>query len=275
MPNSPALNMPHHTTPPLIDALSSALETERFGHPARGYYVTDSTNVRAQEWARNGAAEGSLVLAEKQTRGRGRRGRPWQAQQGKNLTFSIILRPKMPAGRLGLITLASALAVAEAVASFVQPLEPVLKWPNDVLLAGQKCCGILLETVFERGTASTVVLGIGLNVNQDTFPPELKERATSLLLETGRHVPRVPLLARLLKRLERRYNSLSQDGGKAVRSSFEDRLRLGQALTLRFAETGTTVTGHLHGIDTDGALLLNTAEGLRSFYAGDVTLSSS
>ena len=268
-----------HATLPLLDTLRPLLRTKRFGRDAEGYRAIDSTNTRALAWAAEGAAEGSLVVAERQTAGRGRHGRAWRAGAGKNLTCSLVLRPRLAPERLGLVTLAAGVAVAEAVRAFAAPLVPAIKWPNDVLLNGRKCCGMLLESSVAghaRDRPAAVILGIGLNVNQNAFPDSLTADAahlpTSLLMETGRLVPRIALLAELLRVLEGRYQSLFEDGGRAVQRAYVERLTgLGETVTLRFAGTERHIEGRIDGVSATGALRLQTADGLRTLHAGEVT----
>ncbi len=258
---------------PLAREVQALLRTRRFGQALRGYQTVDSTNTRAMRWADDGAPEGSVVIAEYQTTGRGRHGRSWHADTGQNLMFSVVLRPSLPPPRLNLITLAASIAIAEAVEACVAPLTASIKWPNDVLLEGYKCCGMLLESTLTRPTQATVILGIGLNVNQSSFPDALENRATSLLLQTGRRVPRAPLLADLLGRLERYYEKLGTDEEAAIRRAYETRLHgLGHPTALRLAGQEHPITGLLLGIADTGALRLHTDDGPRTYHAGEVTL---
>lgn len=260
---------------PLAEDLSTYLCTQQLGHPLRTYDVVDSTNAAAMQWAHEGAPHGSLVLAEQQTAGRGRLGRTWHAAAGQNLLISLVLRPDLPPTHFNLITLAASVAVAETLASLGAPFFPQIKWPNDVLLNGQKCCGMLLESSLAGRRKAVVVLGIGLNVNQRDFPDELASTATSLCLQTGRPLPRASLLASLLMHLEEHLDSLADDHGAAVRRAYTERLvGLGEAITLRFAGRTDTVSGKLLGIDSQGALRLEMAEGIRLFHAGEVTTPS-
>jgi BirA family biotin operon repressor/biotin-[acetyl-CoA-carboxylase] ligase len=266
----------------LTDDVRPLLETERFGRAMKGFEAVDSTNARAADWARQGGAEGSVVVTDYQTAGRGRHGRRWTAPKGQNLLFSVVLRPALPADRLGLVTVAAGVAVAEAVEAFVSPHRAAIKWPNDVLLEGRKTCGMLLESSVapdDGGGASApvVVLGVGLNVNQTDFPEALADTATSLRLTTGRPVPRAPLLARLLGRLEARYDRVAgdaagADGPGAVRQAFQERLdRLGETATLRVAGTDRRLQGTVAGIAEDGGLRLDTGDGVQTVHAGEVT----
>ena len=265
MPSIPYYTTDHtmtqpHATPTLVDELRPLLTTDRFGRSLRGFDTVGSTNTEAMRWAAEGAPEGSIVLTEYQSAGRGRQGRRWEAAAGKNLMFSILLRPPFPPERFGLITLAGGVGVAEAVAERCAPLPVAIKWPNDVLVEDRKCCGMLLEASAQAATATVVVLGIGLNVNQRAFPPALEGKATSLLLETGRPVPRAPLLADVLRRVERWYDTIGDGGGQALRAAYERRLRsVGEEVTLRVTDTVQPVRGTLLGVTDAGALRLDTA----------------
>jgi BirA family biotin operon repressor/biotin-[acetyl-CoA-carboxylase] ligase len=256
----------------LVDTVQGILETDRFGRPVRGFASVGSTNTEAAAWAEEGAVEGSVVVTEYQSEGRGRHGRTWDAPKGQNLMFSVVLRPSLPPDQFGLITIAASVAVAEAVEAFVEPHRPTLKWPNDVLLEGRKTCGMLLESSLSGAQDHVVVLGVGLNVNQTTFPDALADTATSLRLTAGRTVPRAPLFARLLHALERRYDAIQHGDDATVRSAFEDRLAThGEPTTLRFTGTSRTVTGTVEGITETGALRLDTPGGPRRLHAGEVT----
>lgn len=260
---------------PIADALPLLLRTERFGRRLRWTAETASTNADALRWATEGAPEGALAGAEHQTAGRGRYGRPWADAPGQSLLLSLVLRPSLPHDNLGLIPLAAGVAVAEALSCWVAPLVPSLKWPNDVLLRGRKVAGLLLEGHLSAGgdAGPTLVLGLGLNVNQTTFPDELEPRATSLALEVGRPIARPPLLAELLLAFEHHYDRLHTDGGEGVRAAFETRMSgRGTRATVRSMNHAATLRGTLLGVAAGGALRLQTEEGERLLHAGDVTL---
>jgi BirA family biotin operon repressor/biotin-[acetyl-CoA-carboxylase] ligase len=257
----------------LVDAVRDQLDTDRFGRSMRGAETVGSTNTAAGEWARAGAPEGSVFVTEYQSAGRGRHGRAWTAKKGQNLTFSVVLRPSLEADRLGLITVAASVAVAEAIEEFVSPRRAVLKWPNDVLLEGRKTCGMLLESSLSgQRAAEAVVLGVGLNVNQTDFPDELADAATSLRLAAGRTVPRAPLFARLLRRLEARYHAVQSGDAGSVREAFHARLAsLGEPTTLRVSDAEAPVRGVVRGVTDTGALRLDTPDGPRVIHAGEAT----
>lgn len=257
----------------LVDDVQEQLDTDRFGRSMRGFETVTSTNTEATDWAREGAPEGSVVVAEYQSAGRGRHGRTWTAKKGQNLMFSVVLRPDLDAERLGLIPVAASVAVAEAVDAFVAPHRAVLKWPNDVLLEGRKTCGMLLESSLSRQRdATVVVLGVGMNVNQTDFPEALVDTATSLRLTTGRAVSRPPLFARLLQRLEAQYDAVQGGQANEIRAAFHERLAtLDERTALHVAETGETLTGIVRGVTETGALRLDTPDGPHTVHAGDVT----
>ncbi len=269
---------------PLARDLQPLLRTRWMGRPLEGHVRIDSTSTRAARWAAEGAPPGAVVVADEQTRGRGRYGRRWHSTPGRNLNFSAVLRPALAPDRYGCLVMAAAVAVCRAIEPVAAPLRPAIKWPNDVLLDGRKCCGLLLEAAHgapARGTAArgtsargrpAVVLGVGLNVNQQDFPDDLRAPATSLLLAAGRLVPRAPLLARLLHVLEDEYDALADDGAADLHRAYDARLAgRGQPLTLHFAGSDREVTGRLAGVMPTGALCLRTPGGLRTFAAGEVS----
>jgi BirA family transcriptional regulator, biotin operon repressor / biotin---[acetyl-CoA-carboxylase] ligase len=258
----------------VADAALPMLRTRMFGRRVQAFEQTSSTNAVAAEWASTGAPEGSLVVAEYQTAGRGRMGRSWLAAKGQNLMFSLVLRPTLAVEEWGMVTLAAAAAIAEAVDRFISPLHSSIKWPNDILLNGRKCCGVLIESAYAGATSGgrSVILGVGLNVNQEQFDVDLAGRATSLLLETGRFTHRSALLADLLFCLETHYTAVNERRFEQVRRAFCSRLhRLGETVTYRLAEGRGSIRGTLEGITDLGALRLNTEHGVRTFHAGELT----
>ncbi|HJT24473.1 MAG TPA: biotin--[acetyl-CoA-carboxylase] ligase, partial [bacterium] len=181
------------------------LKTKSFGRNLLWLEKTTSTNDVVAELARQGAPEGTVVAAETQTKGRGRQGRHWSSTAGKSLAFSVLLRPKLHADELPEITLASAVAVAKTLEDF--HFKPQIKWPNDLLLEGRKVCGILTEMGPKKDRMASVVLGIGMNLNQTAkdFPKELGVIATSLYRMSGRKINRGPFFQKLLLHLEETY----------------------------------------------------------------------
>jgi BirA family transcriptional regulator, biotin operon repressor / biotin---[acetyl-CoA-carboxylase] ligase len=228
----------------------------------------DSTQAVAFALAASGAADGTVVVADSQAAGRGRRGRPWVDEPGASLLASIVLRPRLEPARLPGLSLAAGIAVAEAL-SRSAGLSPRLKWPNDVLVGGRKIAGILLEsrtTGAVDGGRVTAVLGIGINLSQRMFPADLAQRATSVWLVSGRLVDRDALLSALLDALGEWRRRLEYRGFAPVRTRWR-----ALADTLGRTVTVDGVSGVAVDIDVDGALLVNDTEGRRHrVVAGDV-----
>jgi BirA family biotin operon repressor/biotin-[acetyl-CoA-carboxylase] ligase len=230
----------------------------------------DSTQRLARELARDGAEEGSAVVAEQQTAGRGRLGRQWHSPAGTNLYCSVVLRPAVPLAAVPSLALVAGLAVADAVRD-ATGLAAALKWPNDVQLDGKKVAGILMELDAELERVHVVIAGIGVNLNLDVFPPELAATATSLRIATGRPVDRAAFTGRLLAALEGRYTRFLAAGFAAMRSEWE----ACSALTgkeVRVTAPEGEVAGRVLGVDDDGALRLAGPRGEVRVVAGEVTL---
>ena len=251
--------------------LKEALKTDYVGHEVRYFEQTDSTNTRAMAWAEEGAPEGAVVIAEHQTQGRGRQGRKWESKESRNLLFSLILRPTLPPSHLGLLTIISSLSVAETIQEIASPLPVYIKWPNDVLLNQKKCCGVLIETAHSTAHPQ-VVVGLGINVNQETFSEEINSKATSVLLETGRHTDRIQLLARILLRLEHYYKALDEETASIYIDRYTGKLAyFDEQISLRQYGSKHVLTGIIRGISETGALLFETERGIEVLHAGEVT----
>lgn len=264
---------PAHEARRLLDA-QYADRQGCIGKEIRAYDTVTSTNDLALEWATAGAPNGAVVYAELQTKGRGRMGRAWLARSGLNLTFSVILRPVLAPDHWNLITIAACVAASEAVDSFTAPVCTQIKWPNDILIDERKCCGMLLESA-GAGQAScasrAVILGIGVNVNEDTFPTDIEPQATSLLLATGRAIHRAHLLAAVFDRLEQALDRLEEDAVAVGKRYMRRMYNLNAPAELRFAHGSGSVQGIVAGLGETGGLLLATDGGMRTFHAGEVT----
>lgn len=250
---------------------------------ARRYHwldTTDSTNRVAGDLAREGAPHGTTVVAEGQEKGRGRLGRSFFSPPYRNLYTSIVLRPRLDTARAPTTILAAAVAVAEAVAAFVDDPDAVaIKWPNDVQLGGRKTSGILMEMGAEATRVSYLVLGIGVNLNVERaeFPEEFRALATSLATHRGAPVERAAFAARLYDTLEAVLDLHAQDGFEAVRPRFEARFRM-RGQRVRVLDAGApesaALDGIAAGIDADGALLVQRDDGAAlRVVAGDVTIA--
>lgn len=254
-------------------ALQLRLTGRRIGCRLHYEQTVDSTNRVAMELAGGGAPEGTVVLADRQTAGRGRMQRSWQSPPGCNLYLSIILRPAIPPQEASQITLLSGVAVAEAI-SAVCPGRVGIKWPNDLLIGGRKVCGILAESRMARGKIDSVIVGVGLNVNMERpdFDPAHRETATSLREETGREHSREDLLLLLCERFEPWYEIFLRDGFGPVKEGWLARTEMaGKRLRILFHDE--VCEGAFAGIDRDGALLIANEQGaVRRITAGDATI---
>jgi len=232
-----------------------------------------STQDVARELAQSGCAAGTVVIAELQTKGRGRMGRAWHSPAGVNLYTTIVVRPRMKISEVARMSLVAGVAAADTLA----PLAPGivgLKWPNDIWLSGRKSGGIISEAVTDSsGSLTAAMLGIGLNLNlrAGDIPPELRDKATSLLIATGVACDRVGVAAGLFSNLDRLVADIESGGFAAIRPAWERYSALtGKQVTV--VDAGIRETGKVRGIDDDGALLLETPSGVRRIIAGDVTL---
>lgn len=195
--------------------LEQGLKTKTMGQTIYFYEETDTTNNRARELALEGAPEGTLVVAEKQTAGRGRRGKVWESPLGTGIWMSLVLRPQIAPAEASVLTLLCGLATAEAIEAETG-LSAGIKWPNDILINGKKAVGILTEMDCEMSEVHFVIPGIGINVNTASFPPEIAEIATSLYLECGKTVSRRRLVHKVLERLEAHYETFLRTGSFAA-----------------------------------------------------------
>ena len=191
--------------------LEQGLKTKTMGQSIYFYEETDTTNNRARELALEGAPEGTLVVAEKQTAGRGRRGKVWESPLGTGIWMSLVLRPQIMPAEASVLTLLCGLATAEAIEAETG-LSAGIKWPNDILINGKKAVGILTEMDCEMSQVHFVIPGIGINVNTASFPPEIADIATSLYLECGKTVSRRRLVHKVLERLEEHYETFLRTG---------------------------------------------------------------
>jgi BirA family biotin operon repressor/biotin-[acetyl-CoA-carboxylase] ligase len=236
------------------------------------YYFPEleSTQIFARDLFRKEGRYGIFVATNYQSAGRGREGRKWLAPRGKDLLFSFVLMPRHVSSRLPLLTLTAALAVCDCLRSWLD-LKPEVKWPNDVLVNGKKVCGILTELVKGKGGEQGVVVGVGLNVNRrcSSFPGELRGMATSLLIETGRRISRLSLLAAMMKAFEDQY-FLFQKG------HFEEIIRrwkgyssmLGRRVSLHAGKR--EVQGSVLDLEDSGALVVRLDNGkTESFLSCD------
>jgi BirA family biotin operon repressor/biotin-[acetyl-CoA-carboxylase] ligase len=237
----------------------AGLATRRFRGPVHHFAELPSTNDLAKELGARQAPEGTLVLAERQTQGRGRLGREWDSPAGAGVYASLLLRPKLPPWDLPQITLTTAVAVVRAV-SRAAGLALGIKWPNDLLIQGRKVGGILTEMETEADRIRYLVVGLGLNVNNAAFPPELADAATSLYLAAGRPFDRVRLLQAWLTEMEDLYAGFLAGEFAAILDEWRRHaVTLGREVAVR--QGARVIRGQAVDVAPDGALLILTPEG--------------
>lgn len=258
--------------------IESMLKSECVCDSVQCFETIDSTNIKAKQLAEAGEKEGSLIVADKQTAGRGRRGRSWDSKSGTGIFMSLILRPDIPPVNVSGITLVAAMAIARAIEN-VCVIKAQIKWPNDIVLGKKKICGILTEMSSEMNYVHYAVVGIGINVNNEKFDEKIEDTATSIYLETGVRVDRDRLAAEImncfdvyyrrfieskgLEPLVEEYNSMLANLDKEVKVLFglaedydEDKAKCGIA----------------RGIDKDGALIVETKLETLHVVSGEVSV---
>jgi BirA family biotin operon repressor/biotin-[acetyl-CoA-carboxylase] ligase len=255
------------------DLLARLGKTKIVGRDIRVFEETTSTNDVIEKLARDGVKEGVAVFAESQKQGRGRLGRKWMSPSRKGLWFSVLLRPDLRPQETTQLTVASAAALRRAIKS-VTGLSVEIKWPNDLLIGGKKVTGILTEMSAELDRVRHVILGIGVDVNQDAaeFPAELRKTATSLKIETGAEISRAELAVEILRELDLDYERIC--GGKFPQLADEWEngcATIGKKISVQMG--ARLIRGCAESLDDDGALLVRTEHGhLERIIGGDVTL---
>lgn len=247
--------------------LSRGLNTKFIGRKNHYFDTVLSTNDVALQLAMQGYPEGAVIIAESQTRGRGRLGRSWFSPKYKGIYLSLILRPKIPPNKAPLLTLMSAVSICEAIKA-ITDLSCQIKWPNDILLHHKKLAGILTELNAETDLSRFVVIGIGLNVNNDK--KAIVQGATSLKEQKKSQINRLGLLQEMLSRLEENYLTFQKDAGKSILHKWRQwSLSLGRRVKVSFQNE--QIEGEAFDIDLDGGLLIRSDSGLiRKVMAGDV-----
>jgi len=232
--------------------------------------ISCSTNLRLTELAREGAPEGSYVLADIQEGGRGRMGRAWcSGAAGDNIALSVLLRPDMDPGDVSMLTLVAAMAASDGIEA-VTGVTSGIKWPNDMILGGKKIAGILSELHLAEGKTGWVILGIGINVGQVVFPPELESKATSLFLETGKRWDREKIVDAFLDSLWKYYWKFLEMGDlRNIREAYESRLVLKdrEIRILPGDQRGVCV-----GISDRGGLLIRSEDKIEEITSGEVSV---
>ncbi|MDP2855399.1 MAG: biotin--[acetyl-CoA-carboxylase] ligase [Smithellaceae bacterium] len=253
--------------------LKQNLAGKFIGHRLHYYESIGSTNEEAFRLGVQGAPEGTVLIAESQSAGKGRMQRLWYSPAGANIYTSIILRPTFETSRAPQISIAAGVAVAETIDHYC-PGNAWLKWPNDVLIGGKKVCGILAQMKMSVSAIDFVVVGIGINVNlnHQEFPLDIQEIATSLAVETGREISRLELIISLYENLTKWYMTLQDYGFESVRQKWLSlSSMIGKTVSVMFREE--TTSGKAVGLDDDGSLIILTAGNETvKVSAGDATI---
>jgi BirA family transcriptional regulator, biotin operon repressor / biotin---[acetyl-CoA-carboxylase] ligase len=252
------------------DVLRQRLKGGLFGKRVYHFFKTDSTNRAALELGHAGEPEGAVVLAEEQTAGRGRAGRTWQSERAAGIYVTLLLRPKLAPVQAPLLTMMAGLS-AHAAIQAMTGLEVDVKWPNDLLIRGKKAGGILTEMHAEPSAVRFVIVGIGINVNQEKFAGELGAIATSLRIETGKQASRMELLVRLLREFESDYHRFLREGAKGVTARFEKASSYANGKRVRVTNGTESFAGTTAGLGAEGLLQVKRDDGqVVTVIAGDV-----
>ncbi|TCN23067.1 biotin--[acetyl-CoA-carboxylase] ligase [Mesobacillus foraminis] len=257
------------------DEISLGLKTAFLGRTIHYEESVSSTQKIAHRLVTDGVSDGTVVVAEEQTSGKGRMDRQWHSPKYSGVWMSVILKPNLPPPRAPQLTLVAAVAVVQAIEELTG-LMPQIKWPNDILVGGKKVTGILTELQADSDRIKAVIIGIGINVNQqyEDFPEELLHTASSLAIESGKPISRASLIQSVLSRLEKLYITYLQNGFHPIKLLWESyAISIGKNIIAR------TLTGEIKGkalgITEDGVLMIEQEDGaVRQVYSADILLEN-
>ena len=249
-----------------IDKVTHKLNTQIIGKKIFHFKIIDSTNQYIKKLVKDNIEEGTVVIADIQTRGRGRKNRKWSSPEG-GLWFSILVYPNISPQHGMLITMASSIAVAQGI-NDITALIPEIKWPNDLLINGKKVCGILTELEFKRKQMIYAIVGIGINVN-NPLDEDLRDIATTLKQEVGNRVSKSELLKSILEKYDKNYNKVISQDYNFIRDSWLSYSKIiGKRIQVK--DNKIVETGFVSDIDDNGFLILNTNHGKVRIMSGDV-----
>ena len=252
--------------------LTSLRKTAWIGQRLECFDVIGSTNTTAMQMAEEGAPHGTLVVADRQDSGKGRRGRGWVMPAGIAIAMSIVIKPEeLQPGNAPMLTLVSALAVVRAIEQQTG-LPAGIKWPNDIVMHGKKVCGILTEMSTQIDYINHIVVGIGINVHNEQFPEELSDRATSLYLESGKHFNRAALVESVCEYFEHYYEIFMRTQDLSALQTEYDRFLVNRDRQVRILDPLGEYEGKALGITLRGELLVETPEGVRTVDSGEVSV---
>ena len=252
--------------------LESRMNTRWAGRPVVYYETLASTNLQAKLDAENGADEGTLIVADMQTAGRGRKGRSWSSPGGTNVYFSLILKPDYAAELTFAVTLVMGMAVAEGIRETCG-VDAGIKWPNDIVVNGKKVCGMLAEMSVEREFIHYIVIGVGINVGDQEFPPEIAETATALWKECGQKVSRSQLVVNVMKAFEAGYKVFRNNKSFAGLMDKYNEMLVNKDREVRVLDPKGEFSGISRGVNEKGELLVEREDGtVTEVYAGEVSV---
>lgn len=253
------------------EEIEKYLDTKFIGRDIRYFDCVDSTNRIAKELAVD-VAEGTVVISEEQTAGKGRIDREWISPKNKGIWMSIVLKPQLEPSKLSKITQIGAVAIYEALENL--HIKSEIKWPNDILISGKKVAGILTEMGAELNRINYIVMGIGINVNVDekNFPTELQDKASSIKIEEGKYISRKALAANILNEFEKHYIDFKENGDikKAVKILNDNSSLIGKEV--RVINWNNERVGKALEINCNGELVVEFKEGIENIYSGEVSI---
>ena len=239
----------------LAEEVKSRLRTKWAGKDVKYFDIIDSTNIKAKQLAEEGAPHGTLVIAEEQSGGKGRRGKSWSTPPKTAVAMTLVVRPQIRPEKVSMMTLVMGLAVASAC-NRLDGVDAQIKWPNDVIVDGKKICGILTEMSGELNAIYYLVIGIGINVNMLAFPEEIRQTATSLAQVTGRKINRAEVIQYCLQYFEQYYEEFQKTEDMSLLIKAYNDLLVNCNRKVRVLEPGNEYTGISLGINTQGELLV-------------------
>lgn len=252
--------------------IKSLMHTEWVAKEVLYFDTIDSTNIKAQELAEKGYPSGTLVVADKQESGKGRRGRSWVSPSGTGIFMTLMIKPDINPNNASMLTLVAALAVAKAITS-VTGEEALIKWPNDIVVNGKKVCGILTEMNAQFDYINHIVVGIGINVHNESFPEEISQMASSLMIEAGgKRFHRAQIIAEIMSYFEQYYDTFlkTQDLSALVREY--DKLLVNRNKSVRVLDPKEPFDGKAMGITSKGELIVDTWESRKLVSSGEVSV---
>lgn len=253
------------------DELESLRKTAWIGQEIYYFDVTDSTNIQAKRLAEEGSVHGTYVVADRQEAGRGRRGRGWDSPANSGIFMTLLLKPQFAPQKASMLTLVAAMAVTRAIRELFH-LDVQIKWPNDIVLNGKKICGILTEMNSEIDTIHYVVVGIGINVTNEAFPPEIADTATSLFQESGKRIHRADLIEAIWEWFEVYYADFTDhEDLSGIREEYNSYLA-NRDRKVRVLDPKDPFDGVAKGIDAEGELLVETEQGMEKVSSGEVSV---